>query len=132
MKTTLRLWILLLPFVLFYGGAGMNLAVISANKGAMPVVMPFDAQCVDASGETDLFSWAMGDSGMHPCQPGESLHDGVHRVAAPTDHLKILEDWIQIPGMGIASIGDCFLWLGDWLEMPMLGAWFALLLLKRD
>ena len=36
----LRLWILLLPFALYYLGAGMNILAVTANNGGMPVYMP--------------------------------------------------------------------------------------------
>ena len=36
----LRLWILLLPFALYYLGDGMNILAVTANNGGMPVYMP--------------------------------------------------------------------------------------------
>ena len=124
----LRLWVLLLPFVLYYLGAGLNLLVITVNDGAMPVVMPFSSQCADAPRDVDFLGMKIHvPVSLRDCKPGETL-DHVHRVAIESDHLKWLEDWIQVPGLGICSPGDCFLWLGDFLTYPLVAAWFALLL----
>jgi hypothetical protein len=103
----MRLWLLLLPFILFFLGVGMNLLELSVNAGMMPVVMPL--------------SW-LAD---HPSQPGDILDD-VHMVIAKWNHLKFLCDWIQTGEM-VCSPGDCFLWLGDWLQIPCIAAWLALL-----
>lgn len=118
----LRLWVLLLPFVLFYLGIGLNLLVITVNDGAMPVVMPFSSKCSDT---VEFMGHEL--EAPRPCNSGETL-DRVHRVAQNSDHLKFLEDWIQVPHVGVCSPGDCLLWLGDWMTYPFIAAWFALLL----
>lgn len=99
-------WPLLIsPFVIYGVGALCNLAVLSVNHGAFPVVNQ-----VQFDGAT---------AGV--------MLDGVHRVMQASDHLKWLSDWINVWGMGIASPGDVLLWLGDWIQTPALVAWLTLL-----
>jgi Family of unknown function (DUF5317) len=109
----LRLWLLILPFALFYLGAALNLLVIAANHGTMPCVIPYGWI------PTHL-PWII---------PGFQM-DVVHRVINPHDiHLAFLCDWIFVPFMeSVVSPGDCLLWLGDWLTVPLVSAWFALLI----
>ena len=123
----LRLWILLLPFALYYLGAGMNILAVTANNGGMPVYMPvtWPGACDES---IDVFGMKLQRHVI--CEEGHVL-DHKHIVAGPSTHLVILTDWIQIAGDSVVSPGDCLLWLGDWLTIPMMGAWFGLLLLKE-
>lgn len=99
----LRLWILLLPYLLHYFGAFLNLLVITVNHGQMPVAMP-------------------------PWIPVEEL-PFKHCVMTHETHLNFIADWIMIWwNSAVWSPGDVFIELGDWIEPFCLGAWAALLL----
>lgn len=64
----------------------LNALAITANSGTMPVK-------ISSSGEW-LGSW----------------NDGLHVPMTAASHLKILCDFLQIPGWdGIFSVGDCFI-----------------------
>jgi Family of unknown function (DUF5317) len=109
-----RLWLLLGPMVIWCLGVVMNVAVISANQGMMPVVVPLYAADQVCS------------------QPGCVLDDSHVRYAKDT-HLKILGDWIRIPHSEVASPGDILLDVGDVTQTPGAIAFVALLLFrKRD
>ena len=60
------------------------------------------------------------------------MTDDVHKIMVNKDHLKLLGDWIQLPGIGTASIGDAFMWLGNWMQPYVLGGWLALLWKKHE
>jgi hypothetical protein len=120
----LRLWILLLPFALYFFGVGLNILVITANHGTMPVVLPL----ADKQPQVN-----MKTGEVTPAPEAGDLLDDVHRVYISEDiHLAALCDWIQVRGVGVVSPGDCLLWLGDWMTYPFVGAWFALLLFRQE
>lgn len=104
-----RLWLLWLPWALFFLGVAFNVLVITANHGSMPVVVPVTMGAVD---------------------PG-AIMDQVHVVWSSSVHLALLADWIQIPWLGVASPGDLLLWLGDWLRLPLASAYIALVITER-
>ena len=108
--------VLLFPSILWIIGAALNVTVCSANHGEMPVAVP-----------QSTFFEEGGDS-LH----GGDLMDTKHVVMTPKHHLKFLADWITIPGIGTASIGDGFLLAGDTLQPYCLGAWLALLWKKHE
>lgn len=112
----LRIGLLLLPFFLLGAGTTANIAVVTANHGAMPVVIPAPIR----------FKLAQGDD-PDLLTPGEVL-DEVHTVYNPKDiHLKVLCDWIQVPRFGVVSPGDLLLWTGEWSVSPVFFLWLALL-----
>jgi hypothetical protein len=102
--------ILLSPYVLYGLGVFLNVLVITANQGYMPVA---------ASAIIDN-RFGLGS------HPGEIL-DNIHRCMQASDHLKILADWIQIPRESVASPGDLCLWLGEWLQVPSFVVWLTML-----
>lgn len=104
-----KLWLLLTPWLLYYFGIVLNVLVISANQGVMPVVMPRASVAILGT------------------QPGDLL-DRVHSVYQASDHLFLLCDWIQVPWIGTCSLGDMFLWLGDFLMWPCAIAFLVLML----
>lgn len=112
----LRVGLLLLPFLLVGAGTVSNIAVVTANHGAMPVVIPAPIREKLAQGDDpDLLT------------PGEVM-DEVHVVYNPSDiHLKVLCDWIILPRFGVASPGDLMLWTGEWASSPTFVLWLALL-----
>lgn len=102
------LWLLLLPFALFHLGEWLNILVVSVNHGTMPVLIP---QAV----------W-MSD---HSLYAGQML-DGVHKIMQPGDHLKWLADiFTQNHATDITSVGDQCIWLGEWIKVPAVTAWFT-------
>lgn len=103
---SLKLWMPILPFVLFYLGAFCNILAITVNHGTMPVTVPL---------------------GMDPPAPG-TLLDGVHAQWSNGVHLAFLCDWIVIlHATGVCSPGDLLLWAGDFLQIPMFFAWLSFL-----
>lgn len=89
-------WLPLLPWFLVWFGSFLNIAAVSANHGYMPVALSI----------------------QHPLDDYGDFLDHSHRVWQHEDHLKLFADWIQVPGFGESSIGDCFVWLGEWLGGP--------------
>ena len=102
-------WLVVSPYLAFCLGAFLNILVVTANHGYMPVhqsAIIFNRFGVQSSG---------------------AVLDEVHRVMQSSDHLKILADWIEIPRRSVASPGDLLLWLGEWLEGWTFIAWLAFL-----
>ena len=123
----LRLWILVLPFLLFYLGVGMNILAVTVNQGEMPVYMPlgFVHAC-----DTDVDFFGLKVHVVQQCKEGQLIDDR-HTVAGPNTHLKPLVDWIQLAGSSVVSPGDCFLWLGDFLTLPLCFTWLGLLVTQK-
>jgi Family of unknown function (DUF5317) len=105
-----HLGVLVSPYVLLGLGVFLNVLVITANQGYMPVA---PSSIIDGM--------AIG-----PTHPGLVL-DEIHRVMQSSDHLKFLADWIQIPRMSVASPGDLFLWLSDCIRVPSFIVWLTML-----
>lgn len=105
---------LFVPTIAFYVGAALNILAITANRGVMPVHCP------------QQFWEAWASQGMN-ILPGYTI-DEIHSVMKASDHLKFLCDWIVLPRVGIASPGDFFIWAGDYLQIPGLVAYIALVL----
>lgn len=55
--------------------------------------------------------------------------DSIHTCMTHATHLKVLCDWIIIPGMGIASIGDAFVTVCEYTMWPAPFLW-AFLMIK--
>ena len=104
-------WLLTAPYLAVALGSAMNILAVTANHGYMPVASsPIIIRALD---------------GVIP-YPGIII-DEVHRQMQSTDHLKFLCDWIQIPRLAVASIGDVFLFLGEWLSQWTFITWLALI-----
>jgi hypothetical protein len=113
MRRLLRIpyiWLLLSPYLLIAVGVFLNTLAITVNQGYMPVAKS---------------AIVFNNLGNFPA-PGTVIDD-IHRVMQPSDHLKILCDWIQIPRESVMSIGDAFLKLGIWFNGWSFVAWLALL-----
>jgi Family of unknown function (DUF5317) len=110
-------WIVALaasPYIFYYLGIALNILVITANHGAMPVVENADF----------WRHWAS----LGIIVPPGTMTDQIHKIMVPADHFKFLGDWLQLVFRdSIASIGDCFQWLGEWLSPYAWGASIALL-----
>jgi|SRR5271167_1565474 len=105
------MWVLLLPFILYGFGAFLNVLVVSANHGMMPVVVPSSFAALNAPG---------------------MIMDDVHIVYDPANaRLTPLIDWIEVPHFGSYSPGDMFIYLGDWMTVPFIGGWFGLMVLGK-
>jgi hypothetical protein len=102
----MRWWIVLAPFLIYYGGIGLNLLAEVTNHGQMPVVLS------DWTTEREL-----------------NFH---HAPLTKDTHLKILCDWIPIWWLGeMMSLGDAFMGIGEWIQPYMIGAWIGLLIYRR-
>lgn len=104
--------LVLLPWLLTCFGAALNVLVITANGGLMPVIIPA--------------SWAGYGS------PAGTLMDQVHITWYAGVHLKFLADWIQVPWAGACSPGDLCIWAGEWIAPYGIGAWLALCWRERS
>lgn len=96
---------LIFPFLLKVFGAAMNVIVMARNGNQMPVFMP---------------------GGCDPRQM--ALEDSVHVCMTPLTHWKFMADWIHINGLGIASIGDLFIWSSDYLSLYCVIVWAVLVI----
>jgi hypothetical protein len=102
------------PIVALYFGIALNQLALVTNGGQMPVLVP--GGCV----------------AEELAQDGE---DTIHTCMTPQTHLKFLCDWIEIGNprpVYIMSPGDCFEFLYDDLQTPLLMIWFALLWADRS
>lgn len=86
-------------------GTALNVIVMSANNGMMPFKAPASSD------------WFMLTAG--------TVTDAAHITWYNTIRFAFLADWIRIDG-GICSIGDLFLWFGEWFAPYGVGAWLAL------
>lgn len=87
-------------------GAGLNVLVMTANSGMMPVHAPMSSEMYHQAAGTVLDEFHI------------MWHSGVR--------LDILSDWIQVRWIGTCSIGDLILWFGEWVAPYGIGAWLAL------
>ena len=110
--------IVVTPLFLWCLGAFLNLLVITANMGAMPVIHPH------------VYWMLLGAN--HVVLPPGALTDEVHKVMVHGDHFRFLADWIQIPDVGTASPGDVLIWLGESLKVPAIVAWLTTLTLRTE
>jgi|ERR1700747_3581360 len=91
---------LLYPGVSLFVGLGLNALVMAVNGGQMPVQYP--GGCGDGFGD-----------------------DIIHSCMTHATHLKFLCDWIVIQS-GIASPGDMFIFLYEFIRWPFLVIWGTL------
>jgi hypothetical protein len=97
---------LALPSLFYFLGAATNSIVMGVNDGMMPVQWP-------------------GGCG----QVFDGIKDQYHTCLTHQTHLKVLADWIVI-NAGVASPGDMFIYLGDWLWHPFLYGWIGMVLVR--
>lgn len=98
-------WLLFGSIGAFAIGSALNLIVMAANHGQMPVLAP--------GGYCGLMDPA--DLG-HVCMNADT-------------HLKVIADWLVMDGgHTVASPGDLFLLFGDITLWPALTAWAALVI----
>src|SRR5712664_4112013 len=116
MKIKIPYWpLLIVPTLMLYVGGLMNWAVIGANHGYMPV-QGF-IECEGGVGEQIAAVIAE--------QAGQGDH--IHICMDKNSRLKILADWLFIPGVGTASPGDILEFGYDKLFWPCFYMWGALL-----
>lgn len=109
-----KYWYLLaLPIVAMYFGSAMNELALVVNGNQMPVFLPA----------------SMWEICSDPIRAFGQAGDTIHSCMTHATHLKFLCDWIVLgnpnPDM-IMSPGDVFIFLGYYLQMPAMFAWFAL------
>ena len=97
-------WLLFIPPAMFALGFALNAIVMGANGAQMPVMVPG------------------GDCSLIPSE------DVLHSCATVHTQLKFLSDWIVVPHMGVASLGDFFEWAFDQTMIPAFTAWMALVI----
>ena len=102
--------LVVVPTLLYYLGSAMNIIVIAANKGLMPVDT---AECFAAN--VPIGAALDADQG------------GNHVCMSAASHLKWLADWIWV-GNGTASLGDLGIYTGLALQEPLFWVWMTLLL----
>lgn len=112
MKVKLPYWYLLIVPLLCYGlGAAMNVTALAANHQQMPV---YEARC-----EERAVIWL-------------SENDALHACFTPATRLRFLCDWIYVPGTGVASPGDCLVWLYENLATPAAYLWVVLMVMEYN
>jgi hypothetical protein len=114
MKSLIRLFqrvpnkaLLIAPQLFFWVGAALNQLVLVANNGQMPVLFP----------------------GGCNADIREGLAGSVHTCLESATHLKFLIDFINLGRMGIWSLGDVLITIGDALSGPLFWCWLTLALL---
>ena len=121
-------YLLAIPVLLFGLGIMSNQAVLVANHGKFPVMMNaawMDKYCSLKQADPE----EIADIPAIACAKGGEMIDEVHSVMGPNSHLKVLADIFPL-GRAIYSIGDGFIYLGDWLMSFAPIAWLALVLRK--
>jgi hypothetical protein len=88
---------------MYAAGFTLNVLVMAANKGQMPVLVPGG------------------------CQPDFFADDFIHGCMVAGTHLKFLADWI-VRHKGIASPGDFLMWGGEDAFWPSLVTWIAFII----
>ena len=121
MKFRIPYWPLLLgPTLLLYLGALMNWAVIGANHGYMPV-----QGYIECGVGTEQNLKAVIEE-----QTGEGDH--IHICMSKSSRLKILADWLYLPGLGTASPGDILEFAYEKFLWPCFYMWCALLVVTYN
>lgn len=52
----------------------------------------------------------------------------IHQCMTQKSHLKFLSDWIVIPNLGVASIGDYFVWTYQNVSFTCWAVWAVLMI----
>ena len=109
------LWIVLLPLLFTYLGAASNQLVLNANSDTFPVRINATKILIAEKGETEELP--NGDKlvgNVLILADGTIMLDDTHCVMTDKTHLNFLADVIDLRGVGIESVGDIMLDLGDW------------------
>ena len=110
-----RLWILALPFVLTFLGAGLNQLVLIANGDKFPVMInqkKLDKLTSDDDNDDSNF---VPTSHLIEAVPADGMLDDVHCVMTKNTHLNFLADYLDFK-VAIFSPGDLILMLSDYIE----------------
>lgn len=111
------LWIILLPYLVYFFGAASNQLVLWANNDTFPVKVNLAKAQHMAPDAIKL-------------PDGTIMLDEVHCLMTPKTHLNILADNWDLNREGIWSIGDFLLDLGDWLGTFAPFVWGAIVVGK--
>lgn len=103
------LWIVVLPYAFQFTGVGLNQLVIVANHDKFPVMINED---VRAAYKPDV----------------NGMLDKEHCVMTSQTHLNMLADVFALGDW--YSIGDGFIYLGEWLKTFCIFVWMALTIQK--
>ena len=110
------LWIIAVPLLCLYTGAGLNQLVLTANHDKFPVM--YNSYKV-AQYEQDLEVKAQSDDDDTAQQAqfdllalGSGYLDDTHVIMTPRTHLNFLADWIDMK-TATYSPGDVLIYLGE-------------------
>ena len=140
------LWILLLPYSLFYFGAGLNQLVFFCNDGKFPVrqnAYVTKAIKIKQFAEYQEFIMTAEDPKLKNEDRADAavlaekvramaeteMLDDEHALMTPHTHLNLLGDIINLHG-DMYSIGDGGVYAGHFLEGPGFVAWLAIMLYR--
>jgi len=110
------LWLLLLPFALYFGGAASNQAVLIANHDKFPVMV----------NSQRLASFEQNSGKLV-----DGMIDDVHCVMTDQTHLNALADIFDFKDAGIYSIGDLMIMSGASSEQSCIFLWIVLALYRE-
>src|SRR5260221_1869027 len=112
MQIKIPYWPLLLgPSLCFMLGFFLNSLAVASNHGVMPVL----------TSNCEVREAAWDESG-----------DSIHACMTKSSRLKIFSDWVFIPGLGTASLGDGLETIYDKGMFPALFIWIALIVKDRN
>ena len=114
-------YLLIVPYLCLAFGAGLNWLAVGANHGYMPVQGYIECAKQPVQGAGPLAQM------FGPVEPDT---DPIHVCMNKNTHLKVLCDWLLIPSVGTASIGDLFEWAYEKTFWPFIYMWFALAIKK--
>lgn len=117
LRTTF-LWVLLLPYVIYFAGTASNQLVLIANHDTFPVMI----------NPVKLDKWVGLDNlnlVEYPNGNRTAIMDEVHCVMTSHTHLNFLADIFDFHNE-IESIGDLLIDLGNWLFSFCTYVWMAL------
>jgi hypothetical protein len=143
LKKTPYWYLIAIPLLCTFIGAGSNQAVLIANGGKFPVLVNQEQIAQMCTPDTDDKDDSLAKIVQHlkhedskisapdanTCANGGEFLDAVHTIMQPTDHFKFLADVFNLR-VAIFSIGDFLLMLGDWIWAWSSIAWVVLVLRK--
>lgn len=130
MKNFLRkfpYWYLVaIPVLTFCLGVASNQVVLVANHGKFPVMINEVTQEKFCTPSPDINPASIP---RNACEKGGQFMDETHSVMGENSHLKVLSDIFPL-GKQVYSIGDGFIFLGDWMLSFGPAMWLGLTIRK--
>lgn len=119
-------YLIAIPLLMFSMGVASNQLVLVANHGKFPVMINEVTQEEMCTADVDIDPDSIPSNA---CDKGGQFLDGTHSIMGPNSHLKILSDIFPLGG-AVFSIGDAFIFLGEWLLSFTPAMWLALTIRK--